>query len=157
MSERKEGPLQYSSTIKDILGEKGYHILSIGLDATVYEALELMAAKGVGALMVIDGGELKGIFSERDYARKVILQGKSSRDTPVREIMSTTLTTVTLEADVSQCLATMTLQRIRHLPVMDAKRVIGIVSIGDLVKQELADQKKLIELLQNYIYSGGYA
>ena len=149
--------LQYSSTIKDILDEKGYHILSIGLSGTVYEALELMAARGVGALMVIENGELKGIFSERDYARKVILQGKASRDTPVSAIMSTTLTTVTLDADVSQCLSTMTQERIRHLPVLDNGRVIGIVSIGDLVKQELTDQKKLIELLQNYIYSGGYA
>lgn len=149
--------MQYSSTIKDILAEKGYHILSMSSTGTVYEALELMAAKEVGALMVIDNGELKGIFSERDYARKVILQGKASRDTPIGSIMSTTLTTVTLESDVSQCLATMTRERIRHLPVLDGKRVIGIVSIGDLVKQELADQKKLIELLQNYIYSGGYA
>lgn len=149
--------MQYSSTIKDILDEKGYHILSITSGATVYEALELMAAKEVGALMVIDGGELKGMFSERDYARKVVLVGKASRDTPIHSVMSTTLTTVTLDALVSQCLSTMTLQRIRHLPVIDAGRVIGIVSIGDLVKQELSDQSKLIELLQNYIYSGGYA
>ena len=150
--------MQYSSKIHDILNIKGRRILSIGLDETVYKGLEIMAEAGVGALMVLDAdGELKGVFSERDYARNIILKGKASQDTLIRDIMSTTLTTVTSDADVSQCLATMTQQRIRHLPVLDGKKVIGIVSIGDLVKQELADQKKLIEMLQNYIYSGGYA
>ncbi len=143
--------MDFSSTIQDILKDKGHDVLSVEPHRTVYDALKLMAERGVGAIPVMQDGRLVGMFSERDYARKVILQERNSRSTPVKDIMSINLTTVTSHDSVSACLAIMTDKRIRHLPVMDGDRMIGLVSIGDLVKQEIGDQKKLIELLQNYI------
>jgi CBS domain-containing protein len=118
----------------------------------VYDALKLMAEKDVGALLVIDAGtQLVGIMSERDYARKVILKGKSSLDTPVREIMTYPVVAVAPQQTVEECMALMTAKRVRHLPVLVADRVMGIVSIGDLVKASLDEKDFLIKQLENYI------
>src|SRR5436309_15048656 len=120
--------------ICDLLDDKGRAVWSLAPDATVYEAIEQMAQKGVGALLVMEGQRLVGIVSERDYARKVILQGKSSWDTPIREIMTDKVFYVRPEQTVEDCMALMTARRIRHLPVLEDDQVIGVVSIGDLVK-----------------------
>ena len=124
---------------------------SIPPDASVYEAIKLMADKEVGALLVMDGPRLVGIVSERDYACKVILQGKSSRDTPIREIMTDKVFYVRPEQTVEECMALMTAHRIRHLPVLDDDQVIGVVSIGDLVKAVISEQEVRIQQLEQYI------
>jgi CBS domain-containing protein len=126
-------------------------VWAIPPDASVYEAIKLMAEKQVGALLVIDGQRLVGIVSERDYARKVILQGKSSWDTPVSEIMTDKVFYVRPDQTVEDCMALMTAQRIRHLPVLDDERVIGVVSIGDLVKAVISEQEVRIQQLEQYI------
>jgi len=138
-------------TIDQLLGDKGREIWSVGPDATVYAAIELMAEKGVGALIVIDNNSPVGILSERDYARKVILQGRSSRDTAVREIMTSRLIHTSPDRDVEECMNLMTRNKIRHLPVMDGNSLVGVVSIGDLVKATISEQKSTIEYLERYI------
>ena len=137
--------------IKQILETKGYDVWSIAPDAPVFEALELMAAKQVGALVVREAGRVVGIISERDYARKIILKGRTSQETPVKEIMTSTVIYVTPGQTVESSMALMTEKHIRHLPVMVDDRLIGIVSIGDLVKAIISDQKTLIQQLENYI------
>ena len=138
-------------TVDNLLKKKGSQIWAIGPDASIYEAVSMMAEKGIGALLVMEGEQLHGIISERDYARKVILAGKSSRQTPVKEIMTTAVLCAKLEQSVEQCLALMTDKRIRHLPVADGGKVVGLVSIGDLVKEIIAEQQFIIEQLEHYI------
>ncbi len=138
-------------TVNDILRMKGHAVWSLAPDDTVYDALTLMAQKDVGALLVLDRGQLVGILSERDYARKVILKGKSSRELPVAEIMTGKVYYVRPEHTVQDCMALMTNHHIRHLPVMEGGQVIGIVSIGDVVKCIISNQEFLIEQLENYI------
>lgn len=138
-------------TVKQLLDVKGYDVWSVGPDATVFDALTLMAQKAVGALTVMAGDRLVGIVSERDYARKVILQGKTSRTTLVREIMTRRVICTHLTQTADECMALVTGQRIRHLPVVENERVIGIISIGDLVKSVLAEQQFMIEQLELYI------
>jgi CBS domain-containing protein len=133
------------------LERKGHDVWSIAPDATVYEAIRRMAEQGVGALVVLDGRKLAGIISERDYARKVILLDRSSKDTPVSAIMTREVVYVTPRQTVEECMALMTARRIRHLPVMEDGSVVGILSIGDLVKDIIADREYLIEQLENYI------
>jgi CBS domain-containing protein len=126
--------------------------VTVGPDDTVFTALTLLAQFDIGALLVLEQGKLVGIFSERDYARKIILKGKASKDTPVREIMSDKVSCVTLKQSVEECMALMTDKRIRHLPVIGANgEVLGILSIGDLVKEVISDQKFTIEQLVSYI------
>ncbi len=137
--------------VKEILELKGRNVWAIEPDASVYDAMRRMADKGIGALRVIEGEQLRGIVSERDYARKVILQGRSSRTTQVSEIMTTRVAYAELDQDIEECMAIMTEKRIRHLPVIDAGRVIGVISIGDLVKSIIAEQKFIIEQLERYI------
>ncbi len=138
-------------TVNDLLRGKGHALWSIGPDATVYQALELMAQKDVGALVVLDRGALAGIVSERDYARKVILHGKSSRETPVREIMTSRVITVGPEQTLADCMALMTAHHIRHLPVLADGELAGLVSIGDVVKGIISEQEFMIEQLEKYI------
>lgn len=140
-------------TIGSILKMKGPQIWSVAPDATVYDAVALMAEKSVGAVLVISGSRLVGIVSERDYARKVILQGRSSKNTRVLEIMTVNLITVTPDNTVEECMRIMTHHRIRHLPVIDRGGLVGIVSIGDLVNAVIADQAHTIEQLHTYIAS----
>lgn len=140
-------------TVQQVLEGKAHKLLSIAPDATVYDALKTMADKDVGALVVLDGERLAGIFSERDYARKIILFGKSSKDTLVREIMTQKVLCVRPEQTVDQCMALMTDKRVRHLPVLDHKKVIGVISIGDVVKEVISEQQYVISQLENYIHS----
>ncbi|MFN0306007.1 MAG: CBS domain-containing protein [Burkholderiales bacterium] len=138
--------------VGQMLEEKGHTLLSISPDATVFEALQCMANANVGALVVLDGEKLAGIFSERDYARKVILVGKSSKETRVREIMTDKVLCVSPERTVEQCMALMTAKRIRHLPVLDHKKVVGVISIGDVVKEMISEQQFIISQLESYIH-----
>jgi CBS domain-containing protein len=148
--------MDVSGTIDAILGQKGSEIFSVSPDATVFEAIELMANKNVGALLVLGDGQLLGMISERDYTRKVMLRGKRSRETQVREIMSSDLTIVTPREPIENCLRMMTDKRIRHLPVVDGDTLRGVISIGDLVKWVIASQSAAIAHLESYI-SGGYS
>ncbi len=138
-------------TVKDILDQKGHAAWTIGPGAKVYEALELMAREGLGALIVVEKDEIVGIISERDYARKIILMGRQSQDTPVREIMTKEVYGVRYETTAEECMALMTDKRIRHLPVCREGRLAGVVSIGDVVKAVITDQQVKIENLENYI------
>ncbi len=138
-------------TVKEFLQTKGHDVLSITPDATVYEALKIMADKNVGALVVLDGETVAGIMSERDYARKVILHGKSSREMQVREIMTSKVYYMRPEQNLQDCMAQMTDKRVRHLPVLEENRLVGIISIGDVVKEIIADHESTIKLLENYI------
>ena len=138
-------------TVEQILKEKGSDLYRVGPDAPVLEAIRIMAEKHVGALLVMQGDSLAGILSERDYARKVVLLGRSSADTPVAQIMSSPVTTVTRSSSVNECLELMTDQRIRHLPVVENARVLGMLSIGDLVKAVIDDQRLHIEDLERFI------
>jgi CBS domain-containing protein len=144
-------------TIRSILSRKGRELWSVAPTATVYEAIEKMSDKGVGALLVMSGGQLLGIISERDYARKVILKERSSKQTLVREIMTSSVITATPGDNVEDCMRTMTENRIRHLPVVDGGdcRVVGIVSIGDLVNWIITAHEETIGHLQSYI-AGNY-
>lgn len=143
--------MQVRRTVRQLLQEKGFAVWSIHPDATVFAALEEMAEKNVGSLVVIENDEIVGIFSERDYARKVILHGHASRELKVRSVMSDHLVTVGPEQDLSDCMRLMTDNRVRHLPVLEDGRQIGVVSIGDVVKAVMAEQEFLIEQLQDYI------
>ncbi len=138
-------------TVKQVLNTKGNQVWSISPDGTVFEALEMMSVKDAGALLVLDNDKLVGILSERDYARKVILKGLSSLKILVREIMTTKVPYVTPENTVDECMALMTEKRCRHLPVMDNDRLIGVLSLGDLVKATIARQEFHIHQLENYI------
>jgi CBS domain-containing protein len=138
-------------TIRQILKEKDSEIWWTTPETPVYSALNMMAEKSVGALLVIDKGKILGIFSERDYARKVILKGKSSKDIYVREIMTTNVRFITPEQTCEQALALMTDKHIRHLPVLQDDQLVGIVSIGDLVKAVIDEQKRTIDKLEKYI------
>lgn len=134
-----------------LLEKKGREVWSISPNDTVYQALEFLASKDVGALIVLDRGKVAGIFSERDYARRVVLQGKKSTDTPVREVMSTDVLYVSPSFSVEECMAVMTENHIRHLPVLDGDQLVGVISIGDLVKSVISTQSFMIEQLENYI------
>jgi CBS domain-containing protein len=139
-------------SVKQLLQVKGSAVHAIAANASVLDAIKLMAEKGIGALVVLDEGRLAGVLSERDYARKVILHGRSSQDTAVREIMTEKVVTVRSEQTVEDCMALMTEQRIRHLPVVDAGKLAGVVSIGDLVKEVIADREETIKQLESYIH-----
>ena len=141
------------TTVRQLLDRKGRAIFSVEPQAAVLEAIRSMAEHHVGALLVMQGETLRGIVSERDYARKVILLGRSSADTPVHDIMSAPVITVSPDTSVQTCMQLMTDKRVRHLPVTDGTRVIGMVSIGDLVKAVIAEQQQHIEQLENYIHS----
>ncbi len=141
-------------TVKEILQTKGHDVLSITPDTTVYEALKIMADKNVGALVVLNGETVAGLLSERDYARKVILHGKSSKEMQVREIMTSKVYYMRPEQSLQDCMAQMTDKRVRHLPVLEGDRLVGIISIGDVVKEIIADQESTIKLLENYITGG---
>ena len=140
-------------TVSQLLQGKSGGVLSVTPEARVFDALKLMAEKNVGALLVMNGDTLLGILSERDYARKVILLGKSSHEIAVRDIMSDKVITVTPEQTVDGCMALMSGRRFRHLPVVDKGRVIGVLSIGDLVKAVIEDQQQTIRQLESYIHS----
>lgn len=139
--------------VKDILALKGESIWSIAPENSVYEAMKLMAEKGIGALMVMEGGKIVGIITERDYARKVILQGRASPTTQVREIMTGHVLYAQPEQNIEECMAVMTDKRVRHLPVFEEGRLLGVISIGDLVKSIITEQKFMIEQLEKYISS----
>jgi CBS domain-containing protein len=138
-------------TVRNILDSKGHDVWCIGLENTVYDALRLMAEKEVGALVVTDDEKIAGIISERDYARKIVLLGRTSPNTLVKEIMTSHVAYTQLEQPIEECMAIMTDKRIRHLPVIDGGKLVGIISIGDLVKSIIADQKFIIEQLERYI------
>jgi len=138
-------------TVRNILDTKGHEVWCIGPEDTVFDALRLMAEKEVGALMVMDGARVAGLISERDYARKIVLLGRTSPNTLVKEIMTSHVAYTHLEQPIEECMAVMTEKRIRHLPVMEEGKLVGIISIGDLVKAIIADQKFIIEQLERYI------
>ena len=138
--------------VTELLRRKGYTIYSVEPDQPVLEAIRRMAEYGVGALLVMRGEQLLGVVSERDYARKVILKGRSSSDTPVRQIMSAPVITVRADQSVAECMQLMTERRVRHLPVVQTDRVVGVVSIGDLVRSVVEEQQQTIEQLEQYIH-----
>lgn len=138
-------------TVRMLLESKGYDVWSIPPDAPVYEALKLLAEKDIGALLVTEGGDLRGVVSERDYARKVILKGKASMTTPVKDIMTEHVIVISPEEDIRRAMALMTEKRIRHLPVTEDSKVIGVISIGDVVKGVIEHQEFMIDQLENYI------
>ena len=137
--------------VSQILESKGHDTWAVNPSDTVYDSLQLMADKEIGALLVMDGDKLIGIVTERDYARKVILEGKSSKKSSVSEIMTKRVLCVSPERTIDECMALMTDKRVRHLPVLDHKRVVGVLSIGDLVKAMISEQQVLIDQLQHYI------
>lgn len=143
--------MRLSDTVSSILRSKGTQVWSISPEQSVFEAIEKMAEKQIGALAVVDDGCLAGIISERDYARKVILRGKSSRETKVSEIMTASVISVAPDQTVDDCMSLMAGHRIRHLPVLDANRLVGMISIGDLVKWIISGQEQAIQQLEHYI------
>jgi CBS domain-containing protein len=147
--------MNIAGTIDCLLNRKGTNVWSIDPDATIFEAIRLMAEKNIGALLVMRGEKLVGIFSERDYARKVVLKGKTSKQTPVREIISNPVISVEPGETVEECMRLMTEHRVRHLPVLDAGKVVGIVSIGDLVNWIISAQSVALTQMEDYI-SGKY-
>ncbi|MFN2243256.1 MAG: CBS domain-containing protein [Anaerolineae bacterium] len=144
------------ATVRDMLKTKGPDIWSVTPDTSVYDALKLMADKNVGAVLVMDGDNIKGILSERDYARKIALQGKTSANTPAGEIMTTRVFCVGPGETAEQVMALMTEKRIRHLPVLENDRLIGIISIGDVVKATIAQKEFIIEQLEEYVRGTPY-
>ncbi|MES2475571.1 MAG: CBS domain-containing protein [Verrucomicrobiota bacterium] len=147
--------MEINGTVYDILHNKSGEVLTTGLDGSVYEAIRLMGEKNVGALVAMDGGEVVGILSERDYSRKVVLQGRTSRDTKVGEIISRPAITVRSKDGIEKCMQLMTSNRIRHLPVVDDGRLMGVISMGDLVNWVMQTQRHTIAQLHGYI-SGDY-
>ena len=147
--------MKSSGTVSALLHLKGSDIWSVPPETTVYEAIKLMADKNIGAVLVLSGGKLVGVFTERDYTRKVILQGKTSRETRVREICSAEVISVGLHHSVEDCMKLMTEHRVRHLPVVEEGKVVGLVSIGDLVNWIISTQSAQIDQMAQYI-SGGY-
>lgn len=143
--------------VNEVLQRKGRAVWTVQATQTVYEALEVLAAKDIGALLVCEGERAVGMFSERDYARQVVLKGKASKDTLVREVMSAPVIFARPEQKLEECMALMTERRIRHLPVEDNGRVVGMISIGDVVKAILEEKQFLIEQLEGYIAAGGWA
>jgi CBS domain-containing protein len=139
------------NTVKDILQEKGTQVWSVTPDTTVFDALKLMAEKNIGAVLIMENNKIDGIFSERDYARKVVLEGKSSRELPVKEIMSSRVLFVTTDKNLDECMALMIEKKIRHLPVLEDDNLKGIISIGDVVKTVLDHKEFTIEQLEQYI------
>jgi CBS domain-containing protein len=142
--------------VSDVLRTKSNNIWSISSQSTVFRALQIMADKDIGALLVIEEGKLVGVFSERDYARKVILKGKSSKETMVRELMTTPVFAVTKGKTIEECMALMTVTRHRHMPVIEDGKLIGIVSLGDVVKAIISQQKIMIHDLENFIIGGDF-
>ena len=140
-------------SVADLLSSKGHQVWAVAPDQTVLDAIRMMADKEVGALLVTRGDQVVGIVSERDYARKIVLKGKSSETTPVADVMSSDVTSVSPRQSVEECMAVMTAKRIRHLPVLDGGKVVGIVSIGDLVKAVIEEQKFTISQLEHYIHT----
>lgn len=147
--------MDVSGSIGAILNQKGRDIFSIGPGDTVFDAIRMLDERNIGALLVMDGDKLVGLFSERDYTRKITLHGKRSRETKVSEVMSADLKVVDPREQVESCLRLMTDKRVRHLPVVDAGKVVGVISIGDLVKHVISCQSATIAHLESYI-SGGY-
>lgn len=143
------------NTVGQILKTKGNEIWSVTPQATVYEALQIMSEKDVGALLVVDKGNLVGIFSERDYARKLVLKGRFSKDTTVGELMTHEVLYIEPQSTIEDCMALMTAKHVRHLPVLENERLIGIVTIGDVVKEIISDQGSTIQQPEKYI-TGGY-
>ena len=143
--------MSHAISIREILAHKGSTVWSIAPEATVLEAIQLMAEKNVGALLVTHEGRLLGVLSERDYTRKIILKGRSSKDTPVRAILSGHVVSVTPNHTVDECLRLMTEHRVRHLPVMEGAKILGVVSIGDLVNSIISAQSSTIQQLEAYI------
>ncbi|WFC42724.1 CBS domain-containing protein [Pseudoxanthomonas sp. SE1] len=140
-------------TVRQLLGSKTPEVFSVSPDASVLDAIKLMAEKGVGAVLAMQGARLCGIVSERDYARKVVLQGRSSSNTPVRDIMTAKVVTVRPDDSVDHCMQIVTEHRIRHLPVVEGEAIVGVISIGDLVKAVIEDQQVELDQLQRYIAS----
>jgi CBS domain-containing protein len=147
--------MEIAGSVGAILAHKGTAVWSIAPNSMIFDAIELMADKNVGALPVVSDAKLVGMISERDYTRKVALKGKSSKETPVREIMTQEVVTVNVGDTVTECMRVMTDSRIRHLPVMDGEKIVGLVSLGDLVKWIISAQTATIEALQRYI-TGDY-
>jgi CBS domain-containing protein len=143
-------------TVKSILDIKGYEVYSVKPDQTVYDALKVLADKEIGAVLVKEGDKLIGIFSERDYARKLILKGFFSKESSVRDVMTKDLIFVHYDADIFECMAIMTEKKIRHLPVLENNKLIGLVSIGDVVNGIINSQQSAIKDLEGYIAGGGY-
>lgn len=140
------------TTVKQLLAQKGTQVWTVGADATVFDAIAMMADKNVGSLIVMNGEKLIGIITERHYSRNVVLKGKTSPTIPVKEIMEKNVVCVSPENSIEECMALMTNKRVRHLPVLDGGKVVGIVSIGDLVKSIISDQKFVIDQLEHYIH-----
>ncbi len=138
-------------SVKNILDSKGYSIFSVEPTITVYHAIELMCEKNIGGLLIVENNKLVGIFTERDYARKLILKGKSSRDTSIGELMTANPYTVSTKSSIEECMQIMSDRHFRHLPVVDDDKLVGMISIGDVVRQVINDQKSVIEHLQQYI------
>lgn len=138
-------------TVSDILSKKTSEVHSVPSTLTVFEAVQVLSDKNVGAVIVVDGDEIVGVFSERDYARKVELKGKTSKDTLLSEIMSTVIYTIKPTDDIDYCMELMSIRRIRHLPVVDDKKILGMISIGDLIKSVIEQQKETIQHLDSYI------
>jgi CBS domain-containing protein len=143
--------MEIVGTINEILNNKGSQVWTVSPDATVFDALKIMGEKNVGALLVMESGRLAGVISERDYSRKIALLGKNSRSTPVRDILTSVVISVTPKNTVQECMELMTSHRVRHLPVLDDKTVVGVVSIGDLVNWIINAQRTAIDQLHNYI------
>ncbi len=147
--------MEFNGTVYDILHNKSGEVMTTGLDESVYEAIRVMGEKNIGALVAVEAGEVVGILSERDYSRKVVLQGRTSRDTQVREIISRPAITVSSKDGIEKCMLLMTSNRIRHLPVVDAGRLVGVISMGDLVNWVMQTQSQTIAQLHGYI-AGDY-
>jgi CBS domain-containing protein len=142
------------NTVRDLLAAKGNRLWTVPPTTTVFRALEIMAEQNIGSLVVVDQDRILGIFSERDYARKIILQGKSSKTTTVGEMMTADIRFVTPESTIAECMAVMTEKRQRHLPVIDSGQLVGLISIGDVVKAVIHEQESTIRTLETYITGG---